>query len=528
MTAGRLIDVTPDPVGLIRAMGSSGYKYDKIASEFVDNSIDAGADDIRIMIAKDLGTKNHITFADNGTGILPRDRETVLRPGTQTKKKSLSAFGMGMKTAAFSMGRVLRVMTKCADDRVPTVIKFDQNEIAKSGKWEARIWVATAAEAAYFKDTVGEHGTAVTVSDLTMGKLDLQEFEREIKKHLGLTYGLIMLGISTRYAKRPFITVNDTAIQGIDPLFRHEAKLKKGEPVQILMDTGNVSIPFEDRKKAEALITIANLPHEDVLEQEDPARLDRHAIFASTSYRRMSGFYLYREDRLIQYGLAFGYCRDSKVDSMRGELRFFKDSDNSILDNYTKSSVKFPDCAREYLDKLLLPYCKTARDNRERVSINKLPASEEAKKMASVVSKVIDSKLKKHMPLPPLGKHSKRFEEHFRVNRKKTNGKFGRIVYNKPTKSDIVIEKTLPGRSLFEGFVQSGRVGVRIAEDHPYFQMFKQIEKKSPDAWAHFLFIMHAIVYAQMVSGDGFEEVYDRVNAEVSVLLRKYAEKWSK
>lgn len=92
---------------LLSSLRSVGYSIEAAVSDIIDNSISAQASIIDIFF--DWDNKN-IVITDNGLGM---DRDDLISamtigssdPEMERNSFDLGRFGMGMKTAAFSIGK---------------------------------------------------------------------------------------------------------------------------------------------------------------------------------------------------------------------------------------------------------------------------------------------------------------------------------------------------------------------------------------------------------------------------------------
>ena len=138
------VELTPDANLLMSSLRSVGYKPETAIADIVDNCITAGADIVKIHFIWD-GKMSKIIICDNGIGM---DQETLVKsmkigaysPNLVRSKNDLGRFGMGMKTAAFSMGKKLEVVSKI--DNIFSNACWDLSFIEEdaSGLWKLLIY----------------------------------------------------------------------------------------------------------------------------------------------------------------------------------------------------------------------------------------------------------------------------------------------------------------------------------------------------------------------------------------------------
>ena len=106
-------ELMPNAKMLLSSLRSVGYTEETAIADIVDNSISSGANTIQLYFDWDDQT---ILIADNGKGmqkgIVRLNENWFFRSGVTRSASDLGRFGMGMKTASFSLGKQLLVITK--------------------------------------------------------------------------------------------------------------------------------------------------------------------------------------------------------------------------------------------------------------------------------------------------------------------------------------------------------------------------------------------------------------------------------
>lgn len=123
----RFIDITPDR-SLFAKLGQGGYSTSEALAELVDNAIDAQASRVGLSLSK-----SKIKVTDDGGGMDETDAALSLRLGHSTKKNQLGQFGLGLKTAALSLGRDFEVVS--ANGHEEFTLKFQEKEWLNHGNW---------------------------------------------------------------------------------------------------------------------------------------------------------------------------------------------------------------------------------------------------------------------------------------------------------------------------------------------------------------------------------------------------------
>ena len=120
---------------LLSSLRSVGYTAETAISDIIDNSITAKATEIGVVF--DWQTQKIIIY-DNGYGMPEEELIQSMAIGSSDPDKvrdfyDLGRFGMGMKTAAFSLGKCLTVVSKC--NNVLSNACWDLNYISAHDDW---------------------------------------------------------------------------------------------------------------------------------------------------------------------------------------------------------------------------------------------------------------------------------------------------------------------------------------------------------------------------------------------------------
>jgi len=101
----------PRAVAMLESLRGLGYSTAAALADIVDNSISAGAVEVRIDFAWSA-QNSRISVLDNGRGMSDAELESAMRLGDKNplatrEAHDLGRFGMGLKTASFSQCRRL-------------------------------------------------------------------------------------------------------------------------------------------------------------------------------------------------------------------------------------------------------------------------------------------------------------------------------------------------------------------------------------------------------------------------------------
>lgn len=107
--------VVPYAPILIESTRSIGYSFEAAVADIIDNSVSAGATEIRICFMSQ--DPQWLCIEDDGWGMTADELESAMRYGSQSsqntrRKNDLGRFGLGLKMASLSQCRKVTVLTK--------------------------------------------------------------------------------------------------------------------------------------------------------------------------------------------------------------------------------------------------------------------------------------------------------------------------------------------------------------------------------------------------------------------------------
>ena len=175
------IDITPH-TSTMPKLSQTGYTLSQAVNELVDNSIDARTGDQRVSIDIVIDKKKgSISIVDNSLGMDKRAAKNCLRMGKSAKKNQLGEFGLGLKTAALSLGKTFKIATTQEGSNRTFVLEFDEDAWQENGDWTE--FDMKINEGGSLKS----HGTKVTITNL---KNKLSANSQDIlRKKLAVSFG---------------------------------------------------------------------------------------------------------------------------------------------------------------------------------------------------------------------------------------------------------------------------------------------------------------------------------------------------
>ena len=269
--------------------------YTAIA-DIIDNSLepDVTADNIRVFVTKCVkksGTGvNSIIIADDGCGMDAATLESAMSLGVDTGKdrdRNLGFYGAGLKTAAISIGTKLTVFSKTKDSGLNWA-ELDINDVSEEGIMVKMGVFEKPSKEFEFENfrgfTNSEHGTVVIISDLDrIQNKDYNGFCGTLKKQIRILFNKFIESKNYNFFLNgekltPFDTIGNKS--GIDVDLLEEGSFVHNG---VKIDYRGWYIP----------IGVADNEFND--------------YFGRTKDK--CGIYVYRQNRLVGYGLDLGIVR---------------------------------------------------------------------------------------------------------------------------------------------------------------------------------------------------------------------------
>lgn len=158
--------------GLIAAIRAERSSFHSWAGEMLDNSLDASASRVALLIAAD-----QLSVSDNGHGIERVNDTAVFKISQHAEMRGtkLGRYGVGLKYKAIQHGDILRIRSVSKDGLMSR--KVDWSSIQRSGRWLFPIPKRSAAQGQPL-------GTVVMIEELTKQPkiADIERTKQEIQR----------------------------------------------------------------------------------------------------------------------------------------------------------------------------------------------------------------------------------------------------------------------------------------------------------------------------------------------------------
>ena len=329
---------------LIESMRDIGYSLETALADVIDNSITAGATEVRLLVDA-TSPDPRIGILDNGSGM---DRGQLLEamrlgssnPRAKRPKSDLGRFGLGMKTASFSQCRRMTVVAKRG--LAASVAIWDLDHVEHEDRWE--LLTPDSVDGIPFADELVSDGSlvvwermdrAVEAGGSDAGKKHFNRRLDETRRHLELVFHRFLSGEPG--TPRVSILLNELPLKPFDPFHSKHAATETS--------------PTESVQVGEHTVTVTayTLPH-----HRNVSKSEWEHYGGPDGYLKSQGFYLYREKRLIVHGTWFGLARQMELTKL---CRVKIDTPNGLDAEWQvdvkKASARPPLPVRERLQKLI-------------------------------------------------------------------------------------------------------------------------------------------------------------------------------
>ncbi|MFI5485644.1 ATP-binding protein [Micromonospora echinaurantiaca] len=370
-------DVAPSAARLTSSLRDIGYDFPTAVADIVDNSVAAGATRVEVMI-EFAGSKSRVYIADDGRGMSPGALLEGLRLGTRRAYRpgDLGRYGLGLKTASLSQCRSVAVISRSNPDVVRTSARVLDLDVVE--EWDQWVVVDPGADpdVARAKQWLAEGtGTVVLWRHLDRvlpekqpeGGWARRRFENLAAKtaeHLGVVFHRFLEGVDD---KAPLvITVNGQKVKAWNPFAPEEPGLTELPAQRFEVAVGDRSGHVDLRRFV--------LPSRDRFSSPD----EFERLSGPLNWNRQQGLYVYRANRLVQWGGWNGIRGiDEHTKMARASLDFSTDLDSAFNINVAKMRVSLPPQLRQMLESPVNELCIYANDAYRRSSRTKprpLPA----------------------------------------------------------------------------------------------------------------------------------------------------------
>jgi len=335
--------VPPHAIAMLEALRGLGYSTAAALADIIDNSISAGASEVRVDFVWDE-SYSRITVFDDGRGMDDIELECAMRLGDKNPLDARSAndlgrFGMGLKTASFSQCRRLTVAT--VKGSVESCLRWDLDALAADpgGGWllfegpadGSRRFITGLADKKAGTLVLWEAMDRVVTSGYSSD--DFHDLIDNVESHLAMVFHRLLEGPHARLK----LFLNGRAVGPWDPFMQ-------GHPAKPWTS------PITNRSTAYGSVSVQChvLPHRDKL-----TIAEFEANGGSAGWTAQQGFYVYRNERLLVaggwLGLGRGWNREEPHRLARIRLDIPNTADADWKIDVRKSTARPPVTLRPWL-----------------------------------------------------------------------------------------------------------------------------------------------------------------------------------
>lgn len=344
--ARRTHEKTPHAKMLLVALRSVGYTNETAIADILDNSISGAATEIELYFDWD---NRRIIIADNGFGMDYQELMDAMEigsadPNEMRPSEDLGRFGLGMKTASFSMAKKLLVISK--KNSTISNAEWNLNTVASEDKWEiseydeSEILMILESIDTYTQYNNWKQGTLIIISELDRlidetniekSKKNFYKMIRNIKSHIAITFHRFMEEDALK------ISVNGNKLGAWNPFW-----IKSPATMELAREE-----LFDG--KNEVVVEPYILPHKSKYNSEEEFK----EAAGVKDWRGHQGFYVYRNRRLLVYGTWFGkFKKEPAYNLARIKLDMSADSDFEWDIDIKKSKATLPVAIEEQITQI--------------------------------------------------------------------------------------------------------------------------------------------------------------------------------
>ena len=258
--------------------------------------------------------------------------------------EDLGRFGLGMKTASFSMAKKLLVISK--KNSTISNAEWNLNTVASEDKWEiseydeSEILMILESIDTYTQYNNWKQGTLIIISELDRlidetniekSKKNFYKTIRNIKSHIAITFHRFMEENALK------ISVNGNKLEAWNPFW-----IKSPATMELAREE-----LFDG--KNEVVVEPYILPHKSKYNSEEEFK----EAGGVKDWRGHQGFYVYRNRRLLVYGTWFGkFKKEPAYNLARIKLDMSADSDFEWDIDIKKSKATLPVAIEEQITQI--------------------------------------------------------------------------------------------------------------------------------------------------------------------------------
>jgi hypothetical protein len=367
------VDLGWDPGKVLFGLSRIGYDPPSAICDIIDNSVRAEAESVNVLVRKereDLSDRrrNNVQkyiITDDGNGMNEEGIKNALKLGAgeeEYEEGSLAKFGIGLKSAALSQGKKLKVVSSSGsnDEYKKYVVSLER--IEDEGRYFAYAEEIYDEEKRLVNEYIdSDSGTIVKVEEVRKeNHPSVRSTVEELKYKVGVIYYYYLKdGLE--------IKIDGEEISPFDILFTGEADKSgnlnenewEGKSTKWIEKPKDVLLDSEH--DVHANIEVTQLPYPPIYGLEESgkdAEIRKQYRIEAGNY----GFYVYRNKRLISWAERFGIIpQHGNLYGFRGRILIDESADDAFNIDVKKSEITLSEDAERTLSDYSAEYKSKSR-----------------------------------------------------------------------------------------------------------------------------------------------------------------------
>jgi hypothetical protein len=503
MNEVEMLDIEMDAARVCDAIARIGYSPAAAIMDIIDNAVTANATRVLIQIETDssktyAANRNVVRYSilDNGSGLSDEQVLQAFRLGAPAiyPPKSLSKYGMGMKSAGLSLGNRIQVVSS-QKSTLTKLNYIDRNEISNAGKYV----VCRANIPPVLKDSLlaflgnDPSGTAVIIEEcVDKNQMSAKKVIDSLQVQLGVVYHTFLsrnsdpLSITIKCTGKPDVYVApfdilfvDKALKGFDP-DTYDCKL----PCIVLDEQIPLSL---NASEAPVRLQVVLFPQQKMATNMKLTEDERQAVKNYRISRDNKGFFVYRNDRLIRWGDDLDGLVGREDIGFRARLLIETAHDDTLHVDVSKQRMSIPEDLRDKIETLIRIPLKSWNKIRELCELS-FPKEDEGDEFNTRNQDLVEEDLDEPVGAP--AENVKKDRKRKLVDATKKNleeagetppidsaegveqiAVFEKVRYSERVKSILLWES---------GYDPTDGTFVRINQNHPFYQTVLARLERSP------------------------------------------------
>nr|WP_298146421.1 ATP-binding protein [uncultured Pseudomonas sp.] len=394
-TTEKQVEVGFDALRVCEAISKIGYEPHTAIMDIIDNSVTANAAEIFVTLKlregrtlKSRNSVDHYQIVDNGRGMDHNEIVNAFKLGSDRnyKPNSLSKYGMGLKAAGLSLGTKISIISK-KNDVISSKYIFDLKKIEDIGKLEITQRELNPDELELAKQLLREKsGTIVEISGCeNVNQSSPGSTVSKLKERLGVVYYSFLINEKQPLKIKLRVSPHDTngeyeEITAKDLLFVEQASQHTGwdpetydfySPYLVLDRDWDSFKDKNDNNLPPIRVKAVAFPQASMAEESSPLSPDqKQQVKAYRVSRENSGFFIYRNGRLIRWGDSLegpnGKPLVTKDDiNIRFRFEILDQHDDILHVDVSKQRLEIDDEILGSLEKIVKQAIRTAKEIRQ-------------------------------------------------------------------------------------------------------------------------------------------------------------------